>query len=262
MPLVTDITRSAVIREIAGALEVTRTFRVSGLLGNPYDILFNAMSFPGVPNIGDAYPGGRDAFRVREKNGRPDANGADVLVVVTYSDKTGPTWNQATPNPGDVGEDVKQISTGLQQYETTVDIDGIPMLINPPPSEGAKTPYLSTAVVSVPAGQIVFERTETEPPAVQIRNQVGETNEFQVGLYPAGSLLFTRIDATSLDGGRVWRVVYEFSYSSRGWVHRDRYTRADGKVPTDATEQIFTSLPRFDYAVLNLDWSDNQTPLP
>ena len=261
MPLLSDITRAARVRQVAGALEITRTFRVSGIIASPTEVLFDAINFPGVPDIGDAYPG-HSEYRVRDISARPDGGkGNDALVIVTYSDKTGATWNQQTPTGND-GLDVKQVSTSLTQFTTSRDDIGDPMTITVPASEANKKPYLSKATVQKPVASIVFERTETTPPAISIRNRVGKTNSLLIGPWPARSLLFTRLDAQSLDGGRVWRVIYEFTFNSLTWVHRDRFTRADGKVPSDAVEQSWEVYLAFDYSELGLDFSDNQTPLP
>ena len=261
MPLLSDITRAAVIRQIAGALEVTRTFRVTGIIASSTEVLFTAINFAGMPRVGDEYPG-RPEYRVRDITARPDGGaGNDVLVNVVYSNKTGQTWQQKEPDTGTLGQDVKQVSTGLAEFTTSLDAAGSPMIVTVPPSESNKKPYISVATTQRPTAALVFERTETVPPSIKIRNQVGKMNSLDIGPWPAQTLLFTRLDAQSLDGGRIWRTIYEFSFSSVFWNHRDRFTRADGKVPSDAVEQIWQIYDTFDYSTLNLDFSDNQTPV-
>lgn len=263
MPLVTDLTRNARLEEVAGGTEVSRTFRVSGIIDAAYEILFTGANWPGIPSIGDAYPGLNSQFRCKRKSAVPDGAGHDVLVVCTYSDKTGPTWNQVAPEPvANDGVDVKQMSTSLVDTKRDKDINGTTMLVNSPASAGPAKSNISIANVKRPAGMIVFERVEVTPPAQRTRNMVGKTNSVQVGVYLSKSLLFSRIDAQSVDGGRVWRVTYEFTYDSAGFWHRDWYRRADGKVPDDATEHAWNIYEEVDFNTLGLDFSDNQTPLP
>jgi len=267
MPKIDDLVREARLDQLAGGTLITRTFRVYGIVDNPYDILFSASNFSGIPEIGDQYPGvNNEDYRVRSKRVRPDGKGDAALVVVTYSNKTGETWNQKIPTGND-GLDVKQFSTSLADFTTTVtsEVTPQPMLITPPAS-ASDVPYLSVAKIKKPVGELHFERTETVPPSSRMRNMIGTLNAFALPsiapVFPAASLMFTYLDARSVDGGRVWRVTYDFAFSSVGWRHRDRWTGPDGKTAQDSVEFDWPIYDEFDFGVLGLDFSDDQTPLP
>lgn len=272
MPKVDDLTREARLVSRAGITTVTRTFRVTGIVDNAYDVLFSGANFTGIPDIGDQYPGvNNEDYRVRSKVARPDGRGDAVLVVCTYSNKTGETWNQALPDSGSDGQDVKQFSTTLADFTTTLDSTtspnpgGSPMVLTPPASASGAS-YLSVAKIKRPVGSVVFERTETVPPSARLRTLVGTVNSVPVPsaspVFGAGILLFTGLDARSLDGGRVWRVTYEFAYSSQGWRNRDRWKGPSGKPPQDAPETTWPIYDEADFNALGLDFSDDQAPLP
>ena len=107
----------------------------------------------------------------------------------------------------------------------------------------------------------VFERSETANPADKWRAHGGTVNVAAIGAYGSEELLFSRLDAQSDDGGRVWRSTYRFSYDPGQWLHRDRYHAPDGKVPNGAVEVAFSVQPTSNFALLNLDFSDSQTPI-
>lgn len=245
--------------DVLAGFEIRRVFRVTGLTDTPDRQLIEAVLSPGIPLIGETYPG-TSGILVNRRNVRPDGPNA-ARVTCTYSARQNvSTYNQPVP-VGNDGQDVKQISSGVREVSTTVDAASAPMLINPPALFTGWDPYLSEARVFVAAGEIVFERVETTPAAARARALVGTLNDATIGAYSAKTLLFWRLDAQSNDGGRLWDCVYTFRYDAGGWMHRDRYHAPDGKVPEGAAEVAFDILGVASFTGLDLDFSDSQTPI-
>ena len=246
---------------VASSADVTRTFRVSNLTADPWAQLDEALTDPGIPDIGDFYPSPpTNNLRVRQKDAVPDGPNA-ARVICLYSNKQGPTWNQAPPL-GD-GQDVKQVSFSVTPKTSTVDAFGDPMTLTPPPSASSLQPYRSEAQIQAPVGELVFERTESAVPSSRMRAKVGRVNGDILGggNYQIYTLLFAKLDAHSDDGGATWRVTYAFRFDPDGWIHTDRWKIPTGKVPNDSVETTFVPYKAATFGDLGLDFSDAQTPL-
>ena len=245
----------------AAGADIIRTFRVSGLTANPWGQLDEALSDPGVPQLHDPYPTPpANNLRVQNREALPDGPNA-ARVIVFYTNKPGPTWDQAPP-AGD-GQEVKQVKASVTQKRTTRDATDTPMQLDPPPSDPDLPSYLSEAIIQAPVGSLVFERTESAQPSARMRQKVGRVNSDVLGggNYQTGTLLFADLDAQSDDGGRTWRVVYEFRYDPDGWVHRDAWKLQNGKPPVDTVEVIFVVQGSTLFGDLGLDFSDSQSPI-
>ena len=241
----------------AEGADIIRTFYVTGLVSSPWAQLDEALSDPGIPQLFDPYPTPpANNLRVQNREAFPEGPNA-VRVVVFYTNKPGPTWQQLPP-AGDA-QDVKQISASVSSRTTTLDAGGTPMLLNPPGTSKVQ-PYVSEATVLKPIGSIVFERTESNPPAVRMRSKVGRLNSDLVGSYAIRTLLFARLDAQSDDGGRNWRVIYEFRYDPDGWEHIDAFKLQTGKVADGAAVIQWDVYGAVTFGDLGLDFSDSQTP--
>ena len=246
---------------VASSAEIVRTFRVWDLTSQPWAQLDEALTDPNIPDIGDFYPTppANNNLRVREKSAVPDGPNA-ARVTCIYSNRQGPTWNQAPPVND--GQDVKQITASIVPKRTTLDEVGAPMLLNPPASAPSLPDYKSEADIQKPVGALVFERTEADPPSARMRGKVGLLNSDTLGgNYPIRTLLFARLDAQSDDGGATWRVTYEFRYDPDGWVHRDTYKFQSGRAIADAAETTWDVYAATTFSDLGLDFSDSQVPL-
>ena len=257
--IIEDLERGHSINEILGEVSIQRVFHVSGLTAAPEAQLLEAIRDPGTPFLGDGYPNEPQWFVVNI-DASPGGEPNSARLEYTYSNRQGPTWNQ-TPPTGNDGEDVKQFSGSVRPRRTTVDRNDTPMLLAPPPAYAGWPNYESEAEMQDPIGELVFERVETTNPAVRWRTHGGTVNVSPIGAYGAEQLLFARLDAQSNDGGRTWNVVYRFQYDGDQWLHVDFYHAPDGKVPDGATGAAFNVQKTSDFSLLNLDFSDSQTPI-
>jgi len=251
-------------QDVLAGFEIVRVFHVSGLVDVPERQLIEAALDPGVPQLGNVYPGTTGILLVR-RDVVPDGPNA-ARVVMTYSaEKNVSTFNQPAPPVND-GQDVKQISASLREVNTTRDRANQAMLLPAPATYGGGTAaalpdYLSEARVLTPIGAVVFERVETSPAVIRARDLVGKVNNATIGIYGANTLLFSALDAVSNDGGYQWNCTYEFRFDPLGWEHSDSWHAPDGKVPTDATVESWDVLPEASFTSLGLDFSSSQTPI-
>lgn len=257
--VVSDLVEAHSYEDVLAGFEISRVFRVTGLVDAPERQLIEAVSTAGVPQMGDIYPGTTGILVVR-RNSFPDGPNA-ARVICTYSANTNvTTFNQPDPPTND-GQDVKQVSAGTREVLTILDAAGAPMTISPPVAFIGWDPYVSEAKLLIPAGEIVFERVEKSPAVARARNMVGRLNSLGIGSYSAKTLLFKNLDAQSNDGGRKWNCTYTFAYDASAWSHVDRYHAPDGKVPDGATDVVFDVLQTVDFSSLGLDFGDTQTPI-
>lgn len=264
MAVTEDLVASHVLIDINGGSSITRVFRVDELTAAPHGQLIEALQNPAIPDIGDQYPNQPTLF-ARRHQVRPDGpNAARIEVEYTVANANrGGSWNQPYPGAGNDGSDVKQISSALREVVTTRDITDTAMSLTKPASKIGGQDYLSEARAFRPVSTLVFERTETSPPAARARAHFGTLNSAALGggLYAVRTLLFSGFDAQSPDGGRTWQTVYEFQYDPLGWDHRDAWKDESGRVPTDAVTVTWQILAATNFASLDLDFTDSQTPL-
>lgn len=258
-----DLVQGHRLRDVRGGSTITRTFRATQLVAAPHSQLVEAIQDPGVPKVGDQYPGGLLLF-VQSVDAFPDGPNA-ARVECNYSVLNRPqggTWNQGYPAGRD-GQDVKAVTWGTKELTTTRDRGDNPMTITPPASAtNWGKPYLSEARIPVPVGSLVFERVETAPSNDRIRQHVGTVNSLAMGFFAANTLKFSRYESYSDDGGLSWNSTYTFEYDPDGWAHRDRWKEdGTGRPPDDAVEFLFDVLRTSNFNDLNLNFGDTQTPL-
>ncbi len=266
MPLLSDLAENHYLREVSGALEIVRVYRVSGMLSSPELQLLEARNFAGVPDFGDSYPGGavNDRYIVRAKDVYPDGPNA-ARVEVTYSDRPGNTWFQPDPSDPDTdGLDVKQFSSALKATRVITDRTGTVMEIPAPLSVASWPPYIAATEMLRPVATLEFERVETAAATARARTYFGAVNEFALGTtgqWAVRTLLFARFNSRSDDGGRRWRNSYAFSYDPDTWDHEDIYHGLDGKPIVDDPPTKFEIYALADFSALALDWDDEQVPI-
>lgn len=259
--VVEDLVDGHSYRQVLAGFALSRIFHVSGLTEIPARQLIEAANDPLIPDIGDIYPG-TTAIPCVEVLAEPAGPNA-AKVTCNYSAQANvSTYNQPFPTGND-GQDVKQVSSSLREIRTPLDRNGAFMELTPPTPLTAWLPYNSEATRFIPVGEVVFERVETSPPTSRARALVGKVNQFNLGgtNYPAGTLLFSALDADSNDGGIRWNCTYTFRYDSAGWGHVDAFRGPDGKIPLGVTVETFDVIDDDDFGGLGLDFSDNQTPI-
>lgn len=260
-----DLRQRHRVSEDRGAYTAQRVFYVTGLAQPPELQIMEALQDPQIPLYLAQYPLGSpsafpvyDNMRVRQRDGEPyGANG--VIVTVTYSNVARSNFNSLEPPVGDDGPDLKRISSAVDQRKTTRDRQGNAMTLTPGGVFLGDQAYDSEAEAFVAVGELVFFRTEKNPPAARMRNFVGKVNSIIQDGYPARTLLCWSIEADSQDG-ELWDVEYVFRYRPDGWEHRDTWKRPDGKPAAGQVEQTFELLDETSFNVLGLDFSDNQNP--
>jgi len=262
------------VSEARGYTYIRRIFRVTNLdPTDPATMLLRAINETGIPEVGDKYPqviipGEFKKYErciVTTRDAQPD--GCDAArVTVNYTNESSSVFDQeitdAQVSAGDPTPEVKQITVGLVQEQTTTDVFGAPMTLNTPADTNEES-YPATATVGRPLGTLVFERTETIPVTPYLRAAVGRVNSVSLGggNYPAGTLKLDRLDSTSGDNGTTWRTAYQFSYKPGGWIFTDIFRGSDGKPTPLSVEQTFNLWESYDFGVLGLDFSDGQTPI-
>lgn len=239
--------------------EIRRVFHVNDLVDAPNRQLIEAVETSGIPLLGEVYPGTTGINCVRRTSSPAGENAARVECVYS-AQRNVSSFNQPLPPVND-GQDVKQITTKTRELTTTRDITDTAMVLTPPTRYDKMKPYLSEATVLIPAGTLVFERVETSVAAARARTLVGRVNSLAEGSYAARTLLFDTLESTSNDGGFSWHCTYEFRYDIGGWKHRDRWKAQDGKAAQDAIEVEWDVLLEVNFATLDLDFSDSQTPI-
>ena len=255
-----DLVNGHNLEEVLGSFDVTGIYRVTGLVAAPHLQIIEAAETPGVPFLNDAYDPAWPTLLVVNREFVPDGPNA-VRAAITFSTRRNvSSWNQPPPPTND-GQDVKQVSWSSKAIKVPFDRDGIGMLLSAPASVTGYPSYLSEADVFLPRGDLIFERIENAPPTARMRAMVGRVNQFSLGAYSANELLFRDLDATSTDGGNTWRTTYVFQFDSDRHRHRDSYHGPDGRVPSDAVEQVFDVILEADFSSLGLDFSDTQSPI-
>lgn len=259
--VVEDLVNGHSYRRVLAGFALSRVFHVSQLTEIPSRQLIEAANDPGIPDIGDVYPGTVGIPCVEVFAEPAGANAA--RVTCNYSAQANvSSYNQPFPTGND-GQDVKQVSSGVRELRSPYDRDGALMVLTPPAAQTGWDAYNSEATRFIPVGEVVFERVETSPPTSRTRALVGKINQFNLGgtNYPAGTLLFSGLDASSSDGGVRWNCTYTFQYDSAGWGHIDAFRGPDGRIPVGVSVETFDVIDHADFSGLGLDFSDSQTPI-
>lgn len=261
MPVVTeDLVAGHRLSEILGGFDITRIFRVTELVDPPQLQLIEAALATGVPLIGDVYdPAWPQAWCINREVAPDGCNAARVTCTFSTQQNRS-SWNQPDP-VGNDGQDVKQVSATTKPWRQWYDNQQNPMTLTAPPSLDGLPDYLSEADALIPVARIVFERTEKSPPSARARIYIGSVNSAIIGGWPQYSLLYSDFDATSEDGGRTWRCTYTFDYDPNLHLHFDTYKGPDGKAPFDAPIESWSLKTAADFSLLDLDFSDTQTPI-
>jgi len=269
--VIEDLQNGHSVSEARGYTRIQRIFEVTGLTGlSPERLLLEAITDPDIPEVGDAYP----VAGVYSKYNRCIVTTRQALpsgcqsarVVVLYTNEPTSVYdqeiggNQTTPT-----QDLKQVSVGLVSRQTSVDRDGAPLLVLAPISKqngAGDRGYIETVTEMVPAGTLVFQRTETSPATQGMREAVGKVNSTVLGPYAIGTLKFTRFEQESEDNGTTWPTVYQFSHLEGGWGYSTRWHyEGSDESPADAAIVTFNLPKEYDFSLLGLDFSDTQTPI-
>lgn len=206
---------------------VTKAYIFEDVPGNADQQLYNALTDSRVPRYGDPHPV-VPGILVTNVDAEPMDAGI-VKVLVTYSKPS--TRNEPAYDTSSGGEErgTLALSATTSEEETKFDANGAPLKVSFLPSsiddqgntvQGKRQDQIATASVMMPHLVLSFSRRERFAPALFAIAMTGMVNRQAIGPLGPQTVLLTRVDANSDDGGASYMVTYEFAYDRRGWNQR------------------------------------------
>jgi len=223
-----------------------RVFILQDVPGNTDSKLWNATQDSRIPPYGDPHPV-IPGLQVTQVVATPlsDRDNAHVRVEVTYSV---PNISDDVPFDQDTTPEEKgvmSLSAALVTEETNFDRNGRPLLVQYTgtlvDSEGNQVEVdndeqIATLEIPRVMPVVSFTRRETESPIDAVQSLVGTINSRSIGGFAEKTILLTRIDASSQDGGLTFDVTYEFQHNERGWTSTVAWIDPEtDRPPTDVT---------------------------
>lgn len=221
-----DIIEGSGIRRTVDGWETPRVARVSGLVGSPEEINYQAILAVDAhgETIGSPHPT-IPGVRLHEQNGTPDGP-SSVVVALVYRT---PQFNGGGGFEPQVG-DAPRLSIGSSVQTTTTEKDyagaDLAMTYTPTDEEvdngemqDLSYPVIGKASVQVPQVYFRYVRRETTSPGPNAQAYVGRTNSVTFLGQAPKMWLCTHIAGDSTDNGESYVTNYEFllSQSSIGW---------------------------------------------
>ncbi len=216
--------------------ELTRTATVTGLSGDPYDMVIDAAGASGMPDIGDGHPSRPECILRDISLSSVSANAVELQLVYRDSDTSVSTI---------------EVGSGLTQVETNKDHSGALITLEyeypadyiPDPTKAGETIEQGGLVSKMsPETSIVYTRSETASPGSNSRNYTGKVNTGGWSGDPgaaARTWLCTGITGRSQDYGTTWEVTYTFQYRSDTWDETALFINPDdGKPPQDVVSGV------------------------
>lgn len=253
MAIVVNLINGAAVTEDENGYATTMACQVSGLVGSPDEIVYAAMTTPGIPQRGDYHAAIPDV-RVASREGKAiDAGTVEILV------------HYKNLNPKDQLPDAAQpaqieVLTSIQEVETNRDKDDNLMKVTYNSSEGETVDQVVTVRKNEPQTIVRYSRKEPLSPGDKAKSFVGTVNAAPVFNDPERFWLCSRIDGSSDDGGKSYTVVYEFIRNRDTWDVVARYVDpATGMTPGDVTfgdqangTAVFEVYPQSDFFELGI----------
>jgi len=215
-----DLVKGQATSTLADGTKVTRVFMVSGIEGNPADIIPGALTAGQIPRVGDPHPS-IGTITCDSVTATP-VDAAQVQVSANYSTlRTGQTG---------VDEEARvqiSFSSSVQGVETNEFFSGTTkklMVLEytfPPEEDPEGTSKPKKVVPTATREQAILvatlSRLESEPPLTKAVNFVEHTNKRTFLGTGARTWLCTSITGVSSDGGETYQVTYTFEYRSETW---------------------------------------------
>lgn len=235
-----------------GGITAVRTIVLSGVTGNRAERVWRATQDAKIPKYGAPHPVIPD---IKAWNIQAQALDVDkVSVTVTYSLPDGGNDEPYDPGQGEP-QGVISLSSAIMEEATNFDRDGRPLIVRYTgtllDSEGNEVQVegdqqIAEVQVARPMVVIAFTRKENGSPVYAARDLVGTINRDQLGPFPVKTLMCTRVDANSEDGGFTSSVTYEFQFNPAGWAQDVAYIDPEtDRPPPDAT--LGNGLARYDF---------------
>lgn len=232
---------------------IERVFMVTGVTGNGYDKIINAMNTSGVPALGSAHPSASltDCY-LREAIPTIEGKANDIVRIrLIYANATWPTERQQI-NTIEVGGALSQVQTNMDKegnvitgsyfYPTNYPEDDVRNWpnYNPALNSGAGGAIIiASGLVTklLPEHHIVKRIVEYSNPTLKAKLYLGAVNSgpwtLDIGA-AARTWLCTQLEGVSNDGGLTWVVTYAFQHREDTWD--GTYTFIDprtGRPPAD-----------------------------
>lgn len=252
-------------------------------MSDPDSTLTTILQSSFLPSRGDAHPSGED-MQADEISGDAITSN-QIAVTVTYK-----KLSALEMEPSDAQPALMTIGSSVQSHTTSegkgqdigpmvvkyVPVGGsIPFFVISNISTGTQIVGPTSFVkgeIQIPNTVIHFARREKDPPTAKIKAYVGMINgsACQWGAFTADNrtLLCTRIEGTTNDGGKSYVVEYEFQYAPDSWnlnafytlpvgtvgnsVDGSGFTCGAGNIPTDADFETFQVYDEADFNTLSL----------
>lgn len=226
-----NIVDTSKLRQTSGEMTMTRLAKVYGLdiTSPPARRLYDAMTNPGVPGIGDPHEDVPGLFVVsREAAGLGPTH---VDVSLQYS-------TQTTNIPGGQNKSVRY-SAGVRSIPVYKDAFGQLIEVSYTNPEGATDKVSGSVTKQVPTLIMTVEKTQGfDPYDAGHTDFVGTVNSSTFRGKSPGFWLCTSVSGNSDDGGNTYRTAYTFEATNEpgGWTGTLFYIpRGDSKPPPDVT---------------------------
>jgi hypothetical protein len=202
-----DIKKSSRLKLDKNGYRAERIAVVTGVTGDPDEILFNAVNDGALPNIGDVHPV-ISAITLQNIQSEPLGGGQYRIVMSYFSDlgsESGSSNARFTANASTSSE------------ETSRDINGVLMQTEYSVGGAFVSQYF---VAELERPRMVFDFTYTAPnfPQSEIDNYVGFMNSVPWLGYAVNTILCSNIFVE--DEGENFRVRFSFQYNSETWLFK------------------------------------------
>ncbi|MCC6580059.1 MAG: hypothetical protein IT440_06420 [Phycisphaeraceae bacterium] len=188
-------------------VKLTRQAYVTGLSGGSSDRLTAALHAAGMPRLGDPHPTS-PTMRVSAVRAEPDGDSAAVIHI-----------DYAGPDASTTSKPVVELGVTTQSRRTPVDRHGNAIEVSHTATgdEADRVRQGAVATVISPSATLSFTRVEAVLPLALAQRFVGTVNRAAIFGAASGQWLCTAITGQSDNGGRTFRVRYEFQFSAAGW---------------------------------------------
>jgi hypothetical protein len=238
----------------------TRLYKVSGLDGDGYNRVKQAVEQPEIPGLGDPHPSVNTVIVQRIDCVSNSHDVVELAVKYAAPDYTIPSKDEVVVNVG----------TTLSQTETNLDAFGnIMFTAYTYPDEYKETPgwennYIPHGALInklIPQSTLEMTRQENDSPLVLSSIYTGKINSqvFQGG--NPGTWMCMNISGNSLDGGDTYTVTYSFQFREDNWNQDVVFISSDtGEPPIfDTPENIASGMKTYQiYTAIDF----NQLGLP
>lgn len=246
--------------------QATRAFIVYDVAGSASARLYNAMEDAGVPSLYAAHPAVASICCYSKSASPVNSDSTQFRVVCNYKAFTFGYSGGATQEKCQIA-----IGSSVQSVQTTKDKDDNEILLGNSPSvtitevdpDGNSItrtlkPQTGLVDVQVPQTTMRFSRKETQDTLVKSQAYVGKLNDDTFFGGAAGTVLCTRIESSSTDGGVNFDVAYEFQYRPDGWKADVVYIDPETSLPlkganaTDGTKKSVDIYEEADFDALEI----------